>query len=143
MEQLIDVCRVKHFPQADDLRATLWNQLPTMAESWGKETFKRKYLHLVTDLLMDHLDMRTATPLSKHAAAQCADFLANLVGRGIFRGRLDDWQQSVFDQAMRERAHLPPGPNDAFSPYGPPGLLDNVGQAGPPSAVSMNPGRAF
>ena len=141
MQQVVDICRVKHFPQSDDLRATLWRQLPVMAEAWGKEKFKKKYLHIFTELLMDHLDMRTATPLSKHAAGQCADLLANLVGRGIFRGRLEDWQQDIFDRAMRERANLPPGPNDEFSPYGPPGLLDNVG--GNLSPPAMNPGRAF
>jgi hypothetical protein len=132
------VCRVKHFPQADDLRATLWRQLPLMAHAWGKEKFKRKYLHIFTDLLMDHLDMRTASPLSKHAAGQCADLLADLVGRGIFRGRLEDWQQEIFDSTMRERALLPSGPIDdgIFSPYGPPGLLDGVGVAQPPMSVS-------
>lgn len=137
MKQVVDVCRVKHFPQADDLRATLWRQLPVMADAWGKDKFKKQYLHIFMDLLMDHLDMRTASALSKHAAGQCADLLATLVGRGIFRGRLEDWQQDIFDQTMRERANLPPGPSDEFSPYGPPGLLDGVG-TGMPTA-----GRAF
>jgi len=139
MHQVVDVCRVKHFPQADELRATLWRQLPVMADAWGKDKFKKLYLHIFTELLMDHLDMRTASALSKHAAGQCADALANLVGRGIFRGRLEDFQQDIFDQAMRERASLPAGPSDEFSPYGPPGLLDGVGGG----TTMPTAGRAF
>ncbi|CAB9501504.1 expressed unknown protein [Seminavis robusta] len=125
--ELADVCRVQHFPQGDDLRATLWRQLPTMARCLGKQRFKRLYLDIFTDLLMSNLERSTASALSKHAAGQCAEELAQLVGYPIFRGRLDDYQQATFDKAMRERQHnAPKGPMDggAFSPFGPPGMMD-------------------
>ena len=127
LTELADVCRVQHFPQGDDLRATLWRQLPGMAHALGKQRFKRMYLTIFTDLLISNMERSTASALSKHAAGQCAEELAQLVGYSIFRGRLDDYQQEIFDNAMRDRQHnAPKGPMDGggFSPFGPPGMLD-------------------
>lgn len=127
LTELADVCRVKHFPQIDDLRTTLWRQLPAIAASLGKQRFKRIYLELFLDLLMQNLEEQTASALSKHAAGQCAEELAALVGMSIFRGRLDDFQQEVFDRAMRERREAPKGPaGDVFSPFGPMELLNTL-----------------
>jgi hypothetical protein len=127
LTELADVCRVQHFPQADDLRATLWRQLPAMAHAIGAARFKRWYLEMFTDLLFRNLDSRSASALSRHAAGQCAEELADLVGRSLFRARLDDDQRRTFDEAVRERANAPKGPPmDGFSPFGPPGLLDAV-----------------
>lgn len=128
MTELADVCRVKHFPQGDDLRTTLWRQLPSIASTLGKQRFKRLYLEVFLDLLMQNLEEQsTASALSKHAAGQCAEELAQLVGPRIFRGRLDDFQQAAFDQAMMERERAPKGPAvDDFSPFGPAGLLDSA-----------------
>ena len=128
LTELVDVCRVQHFPQGDDLRATLWRQLPSMAKALGKQRFKHLYLDIFLDLLMSNMERTTASALSKHAAGQCAEELAQLVGLPIFRGRLDDYQKSTFDKAMRERQQqMPKGPVDAgaFSPFGPPGMLDS------------------
>jgi hypothetical protein len=122
MQDMADVCRVKHFPQADGMRATLFRQLPEMATMLGKQRFKRLYLETFLDLIMDTLDSRTASALSQHAAGQCAQELAQLVGEGIFRGRLDDHQQHVFDGVMRERREQLSVP-EAFSPFGPPGMF--------------------
>lgn len=130
LRELIDVCRVQHFPQSDDMRATLWRQVPLMAQALGKERFKRNgYLEIFQDLLFSNLESRTASQLCKHAAGQCAEELAQLMGVAIFRGRLEDYQRDVFDDVMRERQSLPKGPamDGAFSPFGPAGLLDNVG----------------
>jgi len=131
MEQLIDVCRVQHFPQADDLRATLWGQVPIMAEALGKQRFKRNgYLEIFTDLLFSNLESRTASQLSKHAAGQCAEDCADLIGVAIFRGRLEDYQRDIFDDAMREREAMPKGPamgGPSFSPFGPQGLVGQMG----------------
>lgn len=124
LTELADVCRVQHFPQGDDLRATLWRQLPGMAVALGKQRFKRLYLDIFMDLLISNLERTTASALSKHAAGQCAEELAQLVGPSIFRGRLDDYQQAAYDRAMRERQQVKTGPMDAFSPFGPPGMLD-------------------
>jgi hypothetical protein len=133
LTELTDVCRLQHFPQAEDLRATLWRQLPVMAQALGKQRFNRRYLDLFLDLLLTHLQARSvSTPLSWHAAAHCADELANFCGRAIFRARLDDFgQKQTFDQAMQQRREEEKMIPDAglFSPYGPPGLLDGIGGA--------------
>lgn len=141
MTELADVCRVKHFPQSDDMRATLWRQLPVMANALGKNRFKRQYLHIFMDLLIANLDADRsgsgASQLSVHAAGQCAEELARLVGVGIFRGRLEEaWQQDAFDKAMAERkrsAGMGPPVEAGFSPFGPPGLIPGTGPAAGPT----------
>jgi len=91
MEKLLDACRVKHFPQSDDLRATLFKQLPTIARNIGKTTFKRKYLNLFLELLMDNVRSNNVVSAScKFAASQCCEQLANFVGVSIFRGRCEE-----------------------------------------------------
>lgn len=127
LREVADVCRVRHFPQADDLRATLWRQVPVIAHALGKQRFKKVYLEVFMDLLFSSLESRSSSQLSQHAAGQCAEELAEIVGPAIFRARLEDYQRDIFDRAMRERQLLPKGPPDAFSPFGPPGLLDAVG----------------
>lgn len=131
LRNMVDVCRVQHFPQADDMRATLWRQVPLMAQALGKERFKRNgYLEIFCDLLFDVLDSRSASQLCQHAAGQCAEELANFIGVPIFRGRLEDHQRQTLDRVMRERQAMPKGPimDAGFSPFGPPGLLDAVGK---------------
>jgi len=134
MQELVDVCRVQHFPQSDDLRTTLWKQLPVIANALGKQRFKRIYLQLFLELLMKNLDdsrpRGSTSKLSVHAAGQCAGELGNLVGNSIFRGRLEeDWQGQVFDRVMEERRQRmqarPAGPvmEDGFSPFGPSGMM--------------------
>ena len=98
-------------------------QLPIIAKVMGKKRFKRHYLQLFLDLLIKNMENRSdASQLSVHAAGQCAEELANIVGVGIFRGRLEeDWQREVFDRTMNERKNTNkqrPGP-EAFSPFGP------------------------
>jgi hypothetical protein len=126
MTELADVCRVQHFPQSHELRTTLWKQLPEMARAVGKDRFKRSYLELFLDLLFSNLDSRTASQLSIHAAGQCADELSQLVGRAIFRGRLEDYQVETFDKVMRERQQYKGPQGGGFTPFGPPDLLDAV-----------------
>ncbi len=122
MTELSETCRVKHFPQSDDLRTTLWKQLPIIATAIGKQRFKRNYLQTFLDLLIDNLDEKShASQLSVHAAGQCAEEISNLVGRSIFRGRLEeDWQREMFDSVMEERSHMvKTTPAQGFSPFGP------------------------
>jgi len=131
LEEMADVCRVKHFPRSDDLRTTLWKNLPPLARALGKTRFKRNYLQVFLNLLMENLDERRETSqLSIHAAGQCADELSVLVGVGIFRGRLEeDWQRDAFDRVMLQRRNARDVEdestkcpiNDGFSPYGPSG----------------------
>ena len=145
--ELADVCRVRHFPQADDLRATFWRQVPIMAKAIGKQRFKRDgYLEIFVDLLFSNLDSRSSTSqLCQHAAGQCAEELSEFMGVAIFRGRLeDDYQREIFDRVMQERRAMPKGPASvmdggaAFSPFGPPGLLGDMGAKGP---AAVFPGR--
>mmetsp|Transcript_7759 Transcript_7759/g.11120 ORF Transcript_7759/g.11120 Transcript_7759/m.11120 type:complete len:852 (+) Transcript_7759:116-2671(+) len=131
VEQLVDVCRVRHFPQSDDLRCTLWRNVPLMASALGKQRFKRQYLNLFLELLMTNIESKTASALSIHAAKQCVEELATLVSPAIFKGRLmgDLTQEDLFDQVMKERQEMKRtsgagvGAGDAFSPFGPPDLL--------------------
>lgn len=133
VEELMDVCRVRHFPQSDDLRATLWKCWPAMAHALGKQRFKRTYLHLIMDLLFrtlrDNDDSNKnnvhGNALCFHAASQCCEELADLVGVQIFRGRLEEsWQQQSLDRILQERKEQSflhqHGPMDHFSPFGPP-----------------------
>ena len=125
MTQLADVCRVRHFVKADDLRTTLWKNLPSMARSLGKKRFKSLYLDLFLDLLVDCLGNGNdggggigggggggiggggTSQLCSHAATQCAEELGRLVGPGILRGRIGEgWKVQVLDRALEERKRM-------------------------------------
>ncbi|KAL9191093.1 hypothetical protein ACHAXT_000799 [Thalassiosira profunda] len=127
MTELADVCRLSHYPQSDDLRTTLWRQLPPIAEALGKRRFKGLYLDLFIELLAKNLDDRYgsgASQLSIHAAGQCAEEIAKLIGVGIFRGRLEAvGGEDAFDSVMQERRrdkHMAVGREVFHSPFGPP-----------------------
>lgn len=132
MTELADVCRLSHYPQSDDLRTTLWRQMPPMAEALGKRRFKGLYLDLFIELLAKNLDDRCgsgASQLSIHAAGQCAEEIANLIGVGIFRGRVEaTGREDAFDRVMEERRreqHMAAatgrfGKEVFQSPFGPP-----------------------
>ena len=110
MQQMADVCRLKHFPHADDMRATLFRQLPVMARALGKQRFKTLYLQMFVDVLLNAMESKSESALSQHAAGQCAEELGELVGPMIFRGRLDEYQQRAYDKVMQARRNLPRGP---------------------------------
>jgi len=127
MTELADVVRLQHYPQSDDMRTTLWRQLPPIAEALGKRRFKSLYLDLFIELLAKNLDDRYGTgasQLSIHAAGQCAEELAKLIGVGIFRGRLEaTGGEDAFDKVMEERRREQQmaGEREMFvSPFGPP-----------------------
>ena len=130
MTELAEICRLSHYPQSDDLRTTLWRQLPPIAQALGKKRFKRMYLDLFVELLSKNIDDRfnSASQLSIHAAGQCAEELANLVGLGIFRGRLAEvGGAEAFDRVIEERkresqAACRFGGDGRFSPFGPPAV---------------------
>ncbi|KAL7486063.1 hypothetical protein ACHAW6_011669 [Cyclotella cf. meneghiniana] len=130
MTELADVCRLSHYPQSDDLRTTLWRQLPPIARALGKRRFKGMYLDLFIELLCKNIDDRfnCASQLSVHAAGQCTEELANLIGHGIFRGRLAEvGGAEAFDRVMEERKREHIAQQAAggfvgamqFSPFGP------------------------
>lgn len=127
-ESMMDVCRVQHFPQSHELRATLWKCVPPMAKALGKQRFKRSYLECTVELLFRNLEMSTATQLSKHAAAECAAYLADLIGPGIFRGRLDDDQQVTYDRLVVGRPRGEPPIDSMMSPFGPLSVAAGLGK---------------
>ena len=158
MTTVADVCRVSHFPQGDDLRATLWRQLPGMAHALGKVRMKRLYLELFMDLLMRNLESTTASAISKHAAGSCAFELSRLIGPSIFLGRImDDRQREITQDVLREREqeerirnsgtlphyHPQMQAHNPFSPFEPPGLLDNVGKQNLPGPSSAQASTAL
>ncbi len=101
--QIIDVCHVKHFPQGEDLRATLWRAIPEMANAAGKQRFKKIYLGTpgFLELLLATLEDRNTSQLALHAATQCSLQLATLVGKGILLGRVwDDGERQVLERAL-------------------------------------------
>ena len=132
MTELADVARLSHYPQSDDLRTTLFKQLPQIAEALGKRRFKGLYLDLFIELVSKNLDDRHgtgATQLSIYAAGQCCEELAKLIGFGIMRGRFEAIGcDGAFDAVMEERKRdqeLVSAPGhfigrEAFSPFGPP-----------------------
>ena len=104
------------------------------------------YLEVFLDQLMRNLEARTASAMSKHAAATCAHELSVLVGPSIFRGRLyDDYQRELLDRVLRERkmeeenmaAIIAQQQQTQFSPFEPPGLLDNLDN---PYSSKLSPG---
>ena len=130
MTELADVARLSHYPQSDDLRTTLFKQLPQIAVAMGKRRFKGIYLDLFIELISKNLDDRYGTgasQLSIHAAGQCCEEIAKLIGFGIMRGRLeaigcDDAFDSVMEERKREQMIATPGHfigREAFSPFGP------------------------
>jgi hypothetical protein len=117
-----------------------------MMEAVGKQRCKRLYLEVFMDLLMPNLESRSASAISKHAAATCAHELSAFVGPAIFRGRIyDDYQKETLDRALRERQleeekmspMMARQQGTQFSPFEPPGLLDNLDN---PYATKMTPG---
>lgn len=137
LTELADISRLSHYPQSDDLRTTIWRQLPAVARGVGKKRFKRSYLNLFLGELAKNLENRggAASQLSVHAAGQCSEELAAFVGPGIFRGRFEeDWMGEAYDKAMEERGrgrserHAAMGAGgsgqflgaEEFSPFGPP-----------------------
>jgi len=121
-EELADVARVNHFPLAEDLRCTLWKCLPDMAKGLGKKRFKSKYLNLFLDLMMRNLERGSAN--SEHAAALCVKEFYNIVGRGIFTGRVKEMvgergvlvlERCASKSTCNERASI----EGSVSPFGP------------------------
>lgn len=142
LKKVADVCRVSHFPQADDLRATLWRNLPGMMEAVGKQRCKQLYLDIFLDALMRNIESRSASAISIHAAGTCAYELSQLIGPNIFRGRVyDEFQREALDKVLRERQleeqGQPVSQGTQFSPFEPPGLLDNLDN---PFSHKMSPG---
>lgn len=102
VSQAVEVCRVRHFPQSDDLRTTLWRVLPDICNSVGKTFVKRQLLHLFLDMLVENALSQYASKLSVHEAKNCMTKLITLIGKAIFLGRIED----EFDRRKVEKTLL-------------------------------------
>lgn len=140
VEELADAVQVTHFPEAEDLRATLWRCLPDVAEGLGKKRFKKSYLNLFLDTLIRSLERGNAT--CEHAAATCAQRLQGIVGRGVFEGRVrevvGDHAVDIVECRVRVRGAEPV--TESVSPFGPPPTIaGNRRRGGAPSVSPFGP----
>jgi len=120
------VCdEVRHFPQSDDLRQTLWRVLPPICNALGKKYVKQKLLHMFLPMLVQNVTSKSSSSLSIHAANQCIVDISTLVGRGILLGRIEydddrDFISKVLDEAKYDQRVSAGDPVvGSFSPFGP------------------------
>jgi hypothetical protein len=121
--EVVDVCRLRHFPQSDDIRTTLWKCVPAIAFALGKQRFKNRYLDIFLDLLFYDLESSSSSQLLQHAAGQCLEEISSMIGSNMFRARLEEHQCMIYDRIIPERQMIPKGPTGGsiiFSPFEPP-----------------------
>eukprot|EP00038_Savillea_parva_P001610 m.105787 g.105787 ORF g.105787 m.105787 type:complete len:351 (-) comp10561_c0_seq2:3350-4402(-) len=83
---LAEVARLRHFDHHFVLLETIWKQLPAVASAIGKKRFK-PHLELFLEPL--HYSLVCHNQLAQHAARQCVEAIAKLIGPGILRGRVE------------------------------------------------------
>lgn len=94
---LAEVARLTHFTHCLTLHETLWSCLPSIAQQVGKKEFK---CHLESFLEPLFKDLVCGHRLCEAAAGKCISKLCNLIGPGIFRGRLTQEQQDMMDRSQ-------------------------------------------
>lgn len=97
LQPLADVARLRHFSHCLNLQETLWKSLPIIARRMGKNAFKA-YLELFLDPLF-HLGLTCGHRLCEVAAGQCIGQLRDLIGPGIFAGRLNEDQRRILNSS--------------------------------------------
>jgi hypothetical protein len=98
---LADAARLAHFAHCLTLHETLWRALPDIAEALGKKEFKP---HLEPFLEPLFRGLGCGHRLCEVAAGRCVGRLRDLVGPGVFAGRLTEEQRA----AMEASADVPP-----------------------------------
>lgn len=83
---LAESARARHYPQYLGYLETVLKQLPVVAKSLGKATFKR-HLEGFLDPIFHSLSCDSA--LVKTAGVQCLSMLTQQIGRMIMRGRIE------------------------------------------------------
>lgn len=91
---LADLASLTHFTHCLTLHETLWNCLPIIAGNLGKKEFK-KHLELFLDPLFK--DLCCGHRLCEAAAGKCIVKLRDLIGPGIFAGRLNEQQLQIMN----------------------------------------------
>ncbi|KAG7667191.1 hypothetical protein NADE_003012 [Nannochloris sp. 'desiccata'] len=98
---LAEAARLTHFNHCLNLQETLWRNLPEIAKGIGKKSFK-PYLEEFLQPVFQGL--RCGHRLCEAAAGQCIGKLRDLIGPGIFEGRLDDDQKIL----LHTSSDIPP-----------------------------------
>jgi hypothetical protein len=101
LPELAKAARLTHFSHCLNLQETLWKNLPEIAKGIGKKAFK-PYLEEFLPSMFQGLSC--GHRLCEAAAGQCIGKLRDLIGPGIFEGRLDDDQKIV----LRNSSDIPP-----------------------------------
>jgi hypothetical protein len=120
LPELAELAGLTHFAHCLSLQETLWQALPEIAERLGRAAFK-PHLQAFVDPLFAGLEC--GHRLTEVAAGRAAARLRDLVGPGIFAGRLSDAQRA----ALAASADVPP-------PVGRGAAGPAVGGAPPPTA---------
>ena len=94
---LAELSHLCHFTHYVTLHETLWRCLPEIADRVGKKVFKQ-YLELFVDSMLK--DLQCDHRLCQAAAATCITRLQNLIGKGIFLGRLTELQLQEYERYM-------------------------------------------
>eukprot|EP00593_Proboscia_inermis_P014536 CAMPEP_0171326866 /NCGR_PEP_ID=MMETSP0816-20121228/117716_1 /TAXON_ID=420281 /ORGANISM="Proboscia inermis, Strain CCAP1064/1" /LENGTH=191 /DNA_ID=CAMNT_0011826433 /DNA_START=683 /DNA_END=1260 /DNA_ORIENTATION=+ len=107
LTELMDVCRVNHFPQGNYLRATLFKNSSEWPTDWANVGSNVAIAKSSRTFCLPRSKWNKAgTPppsapmthvMAIHAAEQCCEELSLLVGGMIFRGRLENDQAEVYD----------------------------------------------
>ncbi|PSC73633.1 ARM repeat-containing [Micractinium conductrix] len=93
---LAELSRLQHFAHAAHLHETVWKQLPAIAEGLGKKVFK-PFLDEFLDPLFRSLTC--GNRLCEAAAGRCIGSLRDLIGPGIFAGRLSEQQRHLLESS--------------------------------------------
>ena len=89
---LAEAARLTHFSHCLNLQETLWKNLPEIANGIGKKAFK-PYLEEFLQPMFQGLSC--GHRLCEAAAGQCIGKIRDLIGPGIFQGRLDNEQKDL------------------------------------------------
>jgi ferredoxin len=107
--------RLTHFSHCLTLQENIWKQLPAVADALGKRAFKP---HLQEFLEPMFRGLTCGHRLCEAAAGRCIGALRDLIGPGIFAGRLTEEQA----RAMETSQDVPP-PGGRFAAAVPGSLM--------------------
>lgn len=98
---LADLARLTHFAHCLTLQETLWKALPAIADGMGKRAFKPHLQEFLEPLFRG---LTCGHRLCEAAAGKCIGRMRDMVGPGIFAGRLTEEQRA----AMAASDDVPP-----------------------------------
>lgn len=111
LPQLASVSRLTHFSHCLNLQETIWKCVPEIAKALGKKVFKP---HLDDFIDPMFISLQCGHRLCEVAAGKCIGELRDLIGPGIFEGRL---HTDVQRRALHSSPDIP-GPRGALSGFG-------------------------